>query len=68
MSAFAMTSSSTSTQAPTLFGRGGYNKGDNDDDDDERTLTLGAPTNFGRGGYNKGGDDDEEEDGRGGYN
>jgi len=66
MSAFAMTSSSTSTQAPTLFGRGGYN-GDDDSDDDSRQPS-GFPANFGRGGYNKSGDDDEEEDGRGGYN
>jgi hypothetical protein len=49
------------TSKPTLFGRGGYN-GPNDDDEESRTLT------FGRGGYNKGPDDDEEEDGRGGYN
>ena len=67
MSAFAMTSSSTSTQAPTLFGRGGYNS-TNDDSDDDSRQPSGFPVNFGRGGYNKSGDDDEEEDGRGGYN
>ena len=38
------------------FGRGGYNK---DDDEEDK--------NQGRGGYNRG-DDDDEEDGRGGYN
>jgi hypothetical protein len=66
MSAFAMTSSASGTQAPTLFGRGGYN-GSNDDDDEDDKHTL---VNYGRGGYNRGDedDDDEQEEGRGGYN
>ncbi|KAH8594608.1 hypothetical protein B0O99DRAFT_687390 [Bisporella sp. PMI_857] len=67
MSAFAMTSSSAATQAPTLFGRGGYNGPNEDSEEDSRMPLGGAPLNFGRGGYNRG-DDDEEEDGRGGYN
>jgi hypothetical protein len=64
MSSFTMT---TSPQQPTLFGRGGYN-GPNDDDDDSRSAIIDSTMNFGRGGYNRGGDDDDEEDGRGGYN
>ena len=68
MSAFAMTSSSTSTQAPTLFGRGGYNSPNDNESDEDSRQPSGFPVNFGRGGYNKSGDDDEEEDGRGGYN
>lgn len=67
----ASTFTSTSTQAPTLFGRGGYNgPADADSDEDSRSptsSTFNTPLNFGRGGYNRG-DDDEEEDGRGGYN
>ncbi|KAI9736860.1 MAG: hypothetical protein M1818_005911 [Claussenomyces sp. TS43310] len=58
---------------PTLsFGRGGYNK-DGDDEEDNKFC------NHGRGGYNKSNkddederrgsdDDDEAEEGRGGYN
>jgi hypothetical protein len=57
---------SFATQAPSLFGRGGYNGPANDSEDDE--SHLGAPMNYGRGGYNRGPDDDDEEDGRGGYN
>jgi hypothetical protein len=62
----ASTFTSTSTQQPTLFGRGGYNGPASSEDDDNATFS--PPTNFGRGGYNRGGDDDDEEDGRGGYN
>jgi hypothetical protein len=69
MASSTFTSTFTSTQAPTLFGRGGYNgPADADNDDDSRSPSaFSAPMNFGRGGYNRG-DDDEEEDGRGGYN
>lgn len=62
-------SARTSTPISSIvnFGRGGYNK--DDDEEDERTSTFAPLTNNGRGGYNKGGDDDDEaEDGRGGYN
>jgi hypothetical protein len=59
---------SFTTQAPTLFGRGGYNGPNDADSDDDSRSPIAAPLNFGRGGYNRGGDDDEEEDGRGGYN
>jgi len=66
MSAFSMTSSASGTQAPTLFGRGGYNGPNDKDDEEEEKRTM---VNHGRGGYNRGDDDDdEEEDGRGGYN
>ena len=58
---------SFATQAPTLFGRGGYN-GPSNESEDEDSYTMAAPLNFGRGGYNRGPDDDDEEDGRGGYN
>ncbi|KAG0648194.1 hypothetical protein D0Z07_5333 [Hyphodiscus hymeniophilus] len=60
------TTSSFTTQAPTLFGRGGYNGPAKDEDED--SFSMSAPLNFGRGGYNRGDDDDDEEDGRGGYN
>lgn len=66
MSAFKSTSSAFGTQAPTLFGRGGYNAPNDNDEDDEHRMSM--PVNMGRGGYNRGDDDDEEEDGRGGYN
>lgn len=66
----------STTQAPTTFvcfGRGGYNK--DGDDDDENTNGAGrggynrSGKKGGRGGYNRGPDDDDEaEDGRGGYN
>ena len=59
--------SSFATQAPSLFGRGGYNGPAEDEDDD--SFCVAAPVNFGRGGYNRGpDDDDDEDDGRGGYN
>jgi hypothetical protein len=69
----------SSTQTPTTFvcfGRGGYNKdGDNDDEDSQMINSAGrrgynrSGKKGGRGGYNRGPDDDDEaEDGRGGYN
>ena len=61
------TTFTTTTQQPSLFGRGGYNgPANSDDEEDSRSFTLSL--NFGRGGYSRGPDDDEEEDGRGGYN
>jgi len=64
-------SSSSSTQLPTLFGRGGYNS-PNDNNSSLNTLSTSTSTlilNYGRDGYNKslkaGGAEDE---GRGGYN
>lgn len=57
------------------FGRGGYNK-DGDDDEDSQMVNSAGRRGYnrsgkksGRGGYNRGPDDDDEaEDGRGGYN
>lgn len=63
--AILKTSSSLTTAAPHLFGRGGYNGPANESED---SFSMTTPLNFGRGGYNRGPDDDEEEDGRGGYN
>lgn len=68
-----MAFTTASPKASLSFGRGGYNK---DDDDDEKKRCI----NYGRGGYNKDGTssnddedrcgpgDDDEEDVRGGYN
>jgi hypothetical protein len=44
----AMTSTSFTTQCPVVYGRSGYNKGDNGDDDDDNKMV-----NYGRSGYNK---------------
>ncbi|KAI1473558.1 hypothetical protein F4774DRAFT_415724 [Daldinia eschscholtzii] len=50
----------TTVSGPANFGRSGYNK-DGDSEDDKR--------NFGRSGYNKDGDDDDKKNfGRSGYN
>lgn len=59
------TFTATSPQQPTLFGRGGYN-GPNEDEEDKSRLAFGEDR---RDGYNKtarGADDDDS--GRGGYN
>ncbi|KAH6626939.1 hypothetical protein B0J18DRAFT_464907 [Chaetomium sp. MPI-SDFR-AT-0129] len=42
------------TSAPVNFGRSGYNKGNSDDDEENKLV------NFGRSGYNKDDKDDEE--------
>jgi hypothetical protein len=57
---------SFTTRSPVAYGRSGYNK-DGDDEEDKKCI------NFGRSGYNKDGDDDEEDKkfvnfGRSGYN
>lgn len=53
----------TSTQPIVLFGRGGYNGPENDEEED--SFSTSTPTDL---GYSCGPDDDDEEDGRGGYN
>jgi hypothetical protein len=64
---FAMASTTfISTQPIILFGRGGYNGPENDEEED--SFSTSTPIDFGCGGYSCGPDDDDEEDGRGGYN
>ncbi|KAH8908689.1 hypothetical protein BR93DRAFT_966738 [Coniochaeta sp. PMI_546] len=54
----AMTSTTFTTSCPVVYGRSGYNKDGNGDDDEDNKLV-----NYGRSGYNKGekGDDDEDD-------
>jgi hypothetical protein len=69
----------STTQSPSTFvcfGRGGYNKDGDNDDEDSLLVNCAGRRGYnrtgkkgGRGGYNRGPDDDDEaEDGRGGYN
>jgi hypothetical protein len=68
-----LTTTESTRIAQVNFGRGGYNKDGDDEEDSFRCHGRGGyngPStliNCGRGGYNRKGDDDEE-DGRGGYN
>lgn len=62
-----MAATSFTTETFVNFGRSGYNKG-NSEDDEENKLR-----NYGRSGYNKGNSEDDEENkfrnyGRSGYN
>jgi hypothetical protein len=70
----SFTSIHSSTSNFVCFGRGGYNK-DGDDEEDSQMINYAGRGGYnrsgkkgGRGGYNRSGDDDEDEDGRGGYN
>jgi hypothetical protein len=63
MSSFTLFSQAC--QQPTLFGRGGYN-GPNEDEEDKATCSPPL-INQGRDGYNKSSSNKDDE-GRGGYN